>query len=392
MVRRMHEERIMRVLREDGALSRAEICERVRLSRTTTSEITAGLLERRAIIAVSQNEPSGRGRPATRLAIDPDAGLAIGIDFRHAQVRIAVSDASHEIVASGHREYPTGSSWADRATTSFDLLETLQRETGVHYDSLNAIGIGFPGPFSEKGSRLALGRDQRDTSAVEGARELLALFRGRFTAPVTIDNNARLAGLGEAIWGSEGGAPKHLLYVRLDQGVGGALVIDGALATGAFGYAGEIGHSAALYRNGKTCRCGKRGCLETIASVPAVLAACAEQGLHLENLEELGLAARTGDPILGTVLHEVGDAVGRVLGGLAVVIDPSEIVIGGVLAAVAPQILDYARSAIGYELLPIPEAAPVVRAAMLGDDAGARGAIASVLRRSSLLERYPVHA
>lgn len=388
LVRRSHEERIMRALREHGALSRAEICERVKLSRTTTSEITSDLLERRAIVAVRQSEATGRGRPAERLAIDPEAGLAIGIDFRHGQVRIAVADASHEIVANGKQDYPTNTTWADRAKIAFKLLESLQEKTGVHYDSLNAIGIGFPGPFSEKGSRLALGRDQKDTTAVVGASELLALFRARFDAPVTIDNNARLAGLGEAIWGSDGGAPKHLLYVRLDQGVGGALVVDGSLATGAFGYAGEIGHSAALHQNGKPCRCGKRGCLETIASVPAVLAACAEQGLELGGLEGIALAAATGDPIMGTVLHEVGDAVGRVLGGLAVVVDPSEIVIGGALMAVAPQILDFAKVAIRYQLLPIPEADPVVRAAVLGDDAGARGAIAAVLRRSSLLERY----
>lgn len=390
LLRRSHEERIMRALREHGALSRAELRERVKLSRTTTSEITANLLERRAIISLTPSERAGRGRPAERLAIDPEAGQVIGIDFSHARVRVSVADASHEIMASGKLEYGTETTWAERASVAFALLESLQESTGVHFDSLNAIGIGFPGPFSEKGARLALGRDNKDTIALEGARELPKLFQQRFDAPVTIDNNSRLAGLGEAIWGSEGGAPKHLIYLRLDQGVGGALVVDGSLATGAFGHAGEIGHTVAVHPNGKTCRCGKRGCLETVASVPAVLAACAEKGLVLEGLEELAGAVQREDPVVGTVLHEVGDAVGRVLGGLAVVVDPSEIVVGGALMAVAPQILDYVKAAIRYQLIPIPEAAPVVRTAALGDDAGARGAIAAVLRRSSLLERYSV--
>lgn len=391
MVRRSHEERVMKALRQYGALSRAEISERVQLSRTTTSEITASLLERRAITAVRQAIAVGRGRPAELLAIDPAAGQVIGLDFSHAQVRIAVADASHEIIAQGKIEYKLSTTWAERANLAFGLLESFRENSGVHFESLNAIGIGFPGPFSEKGSRLALGRDGKDPQAVEAARELLALFKDRFDAPVTIDNNARLAGLGEAIWGSTGGTPKHLVYLRLDQGVGGALVIDGSLATGAFGYAGEIGHVTAVHPSGKTCRCGKRGCLETVASVPAVLAACAEQGLVLHTLEELRVAAHSADPIVLTVLHEVGDAVGRVLGGLAVAVDPSEIVVGGALMSAAPQVLEYVQAAIRYQLIPIPEAAPIVRAAVLGDDAGARGAIAAVLRRSSLLERYETH-
>lgn len=158
---------------------------------------------------------------------------------------------------------------------------------------------------------MALGRDGKDPHAVEGARELLSLFQEHFDVPVTIDNNSRLAGLGEAIWGSQGGAPRHLLYLRLDQGVGGALIIVGSLATGAFGYAGEIWHTPAVHPNGTSCRCGKRGCLETVASLPAVMAACAQRGLELRTLEELRAAADSEEPIVRTVLHEVGRMTGE---------------------------------------------------------------------------------
>lgn len=389
LVRRTHEERILRALREFGALSRAEISDRVGLSRTTTSEIAALLIERRAIVAVAPDAADrvGRGRPANRLVLDPGAGQIVGIDFNHGRVQVAVADASQEIIASGVARYDLDSAWKDRAQIAFALLDRLSIETGVHYGALQGIGIGFPGPFSPQGSRLVLGRDKRDTSAVDGARELREYFAERFDVPIMLDNNARLAGLAEAIWGGQS-ASNNLIYVRLSHGIGGGLVQGGVLSTGASGYAGEIGHVSVIV-DGAECRCGKRGCLETVASIPAVLAACAGRGAPMADLAALSAAVASGDPIVGAVLRDVGDAVGRVLGGLAVVLDPAEIVIGGPLVQAVPMIVDQARSAIGYELIPIPQAAPIVRAASLGDDDGARGAIAAVLRRSALLHRYP---
>lgn len=392
LVRRTHEERILRALREFGALSRAEISKRVGLSRTTTSEITAELVQRRAIVVVAPDaaERVGRGRPAERLVLDPGAGQVIGIDFSHGRVHAAVIDASQQIIAAGVADYDTDSQWSARAQIAFELLDGLAVESGVHYGALQGIGLGFPGPFSPNGARLTLGRDKRDTSAVDGARELLDLFTERFDAPVSIDNNARLAGLAEAIWGGQTPSA-NLLYLRLSHGLGGGLVLDGALKTGASGYAGEIGHIT-VNVDGAECRCGKRGCLETVASIPAVLDECARRGAPLADLAALAAAAESGDPIVGAVLREVGDAVGRVLGSLAVTLDPAEIVIGGPLVQAAPVIVEQARSSIAYELIPIPQAEPIVRAATLGADDGARGAIAAVLRRSSLLERYPARA
>ncbi|GAA3881188.1 ROK family transcriptional regulator [Leifsonia kafniensis] len=389
LVRRTHEERILRALREFGPLSRGEISDRVGLSRTTTSEITGELIERRAIVAVAPDAADrvGRGRPADRLVLDPGAGQVVGIDFNHGRVQVAVADASQEIIAAGDARYDLDSAWRERAQIAFALLERLTVETGVHYGALQGIGIGFPGPFSPQGSRLALGRDKRDTSAVDGARELREHFAQRFDVPIMLDNNARLAGLAEAIWGGQS-ASSDLIYLRLSHGIGGGLVQGGVLSTGASGYAGEIGHITVIV-DGAECRCGKRGCLETVASVPAVLAACARRGAPVADLAALRASVASGDPIVGAVLRDVGDAVGRVLGGLAVVLDPAEIVIGGPLVQAAPMIVDQARSAIGYELIPIPQAAPVIRAASLGDDDGARGAIAAVLRRSALLQRYP---
>ncbi|WP_328708821.1 Lrp/AsnC family transcriptional regulator [Microbispora hainanensis] len=103
LVRRSHEERVLRVLRQNGAQSRNEIAARVGLSRTTVSEITSDLLGRGAIRVVDTDavERVGSGRPAERLALDPASGQYMGVDFGHRRVNVLVADAAHDIIASG---------------------------------------------------------------------------------------------------------------------------------------------------------------------------------------------------------------------------------------------------------------------------------------------------
>ncbi len=387
LIRQTHEDRVLRVLREAGALTRGEISARVGLSRTTLSEITNVLLERGAItIAKTDAIPRvGRGRPAERLALDPGAGMFMGVDFGHRRVRVAVSDAAHEIIASGAEFYDADSAWTDRIDSCFRLIESIGAESGAHYGALQGIGIGFPGPFSPRMPKSA--PVAGSTTARPGSDLVYNSFSDAFGVPVMIDNNTRFAGLAEAIWGSGAGA-RNLLYVRLSDGIGGGLVVGGQLVTGDSGFAGELGHIS-VSPNGIQCRCGKRGCLETIASVPAIFASCTAKGVTINSFDDLRAAVAKGDPIVTSVLRDVGDALGRVLGSVAVALNPGEIVIGGEVVQIAEVIFDQAIATIAYELLPVPEATPHIRLAQLGDDDGALGAIAAMFHRSPLLASYP---
>ncbi|GGE95012.1 ROK family transcriptional regulator [Mycetocola zhadangensis] len=387
LIRQTHEDRVLRVLREHGALTRGEIADRVGLSRTTLSEITNVLLERGAITVANATGGirAGRGRPAERLVLDPGAGQFMGVDFGHRRVRIAVSDAAHDIIASGAEFYAADSAWPERIDSCFRLIERVGEESGIHYGALQGIGIGFPGPFSPRMPKPAPVAD--GSSAVPAGELVFSSFVERFDASVIIDNNTRFAGLAEAIWGSAAGT-QDLLYVRLSDGIGGGLVVGGQLVTGASGFAGELGH-VSVSPSGVQCRCGKRGCLETIASVPAIFAGCTAKGVPIHSLDDLRAAVAKGDPIVASVLRDAGDALGRVLGSVAVALNPREIVIAGEVAQIADVIFEQAVATITYELLPVPEAAPHVRLAKLGDDDGALGAIAALFHRSPLLASYP---
>ena len=386
LVRRTHEERVLAALRTHGALSRGELARRVGLSRTTLSEITAQLLQRGAIIVADTDAATraGSGRPAERLALDPDSGQFLGVDFGHRRVHVAVADASHDVIAQGVERYGDDTAWPDRIAIAFELIDRLSRETGVHFGALQAVGIGVPGPYTAARTGVPAVSWKRQLAPDGVDRAFAERFGG---APVIVDNNTRLAALAEAITRPD--AVDNLIYLRLSDGVGGGLVVSGRLVTGSRGFAGELGHVTAQPK-GLPCRCGKRGCLETVASVPAILQACRDAGADTESLDDLALAVAKGDPAVDAVLRDVGSMIGSVLGAAAMTLNPREVVIGGEIVHVAPVIVEQAAATLRYELYSIPSDQPhIVRAAQLRDSDGALGAIAAIFHQSPLLAGYP---
>ncbi|MBN6056100.1 ROK family protein, partial [Nonomuraea sp. RK-328] len=362
---------VLRVLRQHGAQSRNEIAARVGLSRTTVSEITGDLLGRGVIRVVDTDavERVGSGRPAERLALDPASGQYMGVDFGHRRVNVLVADAAHDIIASGTSRYEESAQWPERLGAGLELIDRLSADTGVHYGALQAIGIGVPG--------------WGDRSRADGVAEV---FAERFHAAVIVDNNVRFAGLAEALH-AQSDSVRDLIYLRLSDGVGGGLVVGGQLARGSKGYAGELGHVTAV-PGGAQCRCGKRGCVETVASVPAILGRCRELGVSMESLDDLKAAVEIAHPIVDEVLREAGTAVGRMLGTAAMTLNPSEIVLGGDIVEIAPALIRQVTATVTYELSWLTDAAPVIRPALLSDESGALGAIAALFHESPLLAGY----
>lgn len=386
LVRRTHEDRVLQVLRAYGGLTRGELATHIGLSRTTMSEITASLLERGVISVAPQTEPIvGRGRPAETLQLDPTSGQYIGVDFRHSVVRVAIANAARELIASDIAGYDSSAGWDERIRVSMALIERMTAAHGIHVSGVLGVAVGLPGPFSPR-----IPHDGDETSAEArrlGAATVHAAFAERFDVDVLLDNNTRLAALAEATWATTD-AVDHLLYIRLSYGIGGGLIIDGRLVAGSTGLAGEFGHMP-VSGAGAPCRCGKRGCLETIASIDAILDACRAAGTAVADLADVEAAAAKGDPLVLGVLRTAGSAVGQVLGGLAVAVNPAEIVIGGEVAMVSDVLVAQIAETITYELLPVGQYGPRIRRTSLGDEGGAIGGIIAVLRRTPLLNDYP---
>ena len=319
LVRRTHEERVLSALRTHGALSRNELARRTGLSRTTLSEIGSELLRRGAIVVADTDAAtrSGSGRPAERLALDPASGQFLGVDFGHRRVHVAAADASHDVIAQAVDRYPEDTPWEERIERAFALIQRMSDETGVHFGALQGIGIGVPGPYTNTNGEVPAVSWKKLPAPVG----VDVAFSTRFGAPVVVDNNTRLAALAEAIAGPD--AVDNLVYLRLSDGVGGGLVVAGRLVTGSRGFAGEIGHITADPQ-GIPCRCGKRGCLETVASASAILRACRDAGADVDSIEALGRAVAKGDPVVDRVVRQVGTTIGHVLGGVAMTLNPRE--------------------------------------------------------------------
>jgi len=383
-VRRSHVDRVLRVLQRDGALSRAEIAARTGISRTTISEITGSLLASRSITVVATDAlgRSGRGRPAELLALDPSAGQFLGIDFGHRRVHVSIADASHDIIASGEARYPDDAQWPERLDALSALIDELQQGSGVHLSALQAVAVGVPGPFV-----TAQGTPGEGSGRLSASRSLETELAERFGAAVVLDNNTRYAALAEAQRVTDD-QPGDVVYLRLGDGIGGGLVVGGRLVSGSVGLAGEFGHVRSV-ENGRLCRCGKHGCLETIASTPAILAACAARGLPITTVDELRAAVAKAHPVVDEIIRVAGVAVGRVLATASLMLNPAIVVVGGEVPRQAPGILRVIAETMADELSSTVPAAPRVSPAAYSGDEGSRGAIIALFHSSPLLVDYP---
>jgi glucokinase len=174
------------------------------------------------------------------------------------------------------------------------------------------------------------------------------LLENAVDLPVTVDRNTDAALLGEEWWGSVR-AQDPVIFVTVGSGVGAALKVHGGLVYGASDAAGEFGHIPVV-PDGPRCRCGSRGCLETLTSVRALLARYRElrraAGTPLRRRPTVAsiASAAADDPLAGQALGEVADRLGNGLATLVAIVNPGVIVLGGELmeaeAVVLPRIVD----------------------------------------------------
>ncbi|MFI0939846.1 ROK family protein [Streptomyces sp. NPDC021020] len=393
-LRRGHEELVLDLLRRHGPLSRAELGARCGLSRTTLYDIVGDLAATGAVVAsVPDAGQRRRGRPVERLALDPAAGQAIGIDLARRAVHVAVVNVAHEVVGTTSRAHAPELDLAGRVALVEEMVDELSGDS-LRLAALRAIGVGVVGPVASAPAGPGDAPNAPGapgfpgTPGAGGHRDALAgLLAKRLGAPVLVDNNTRLAALAESVWGAAADA-RDVLYVRLSHGVGGGLVVDGALHHGVSGLSGEFGHISVEPR-GRRCQCGGTGCLETVASAGAVLEAYRAAGGVADDIAAVTAAALAGEPAAVGVVAAAGRRVGTALAAVCNAIGPSTVVVGGELVAAGAALTDQVRAALAEGLMPVARPLLDLRPAVLGEGGAALGGIALVLHRSPLLSRYP---
>ena len=365
--------RVVEALRLRGSASRADLVQITGLSRTTITSLL-GDLHARGLITADPTDPERserpRGRPPVLLRLAPSAGAALGVAFGHSHVHVAISDLSSIVLAERRRELDVDASASAALDVAAELIDSVLEETGIGREQVVAAGMGVPGPIALPTGRVGSSSILPGWEGLHPAEALAARLRD---VHVEALNDANLGALAEASLGAGKGV-SDVVYVKISTGIGAGLVLGGRLHCGISGNAGEIGH-VQIRDDGFACRCGNRGCLETVAAVPAVLAAL--RPAHGERLDLKGmleLAAR-GDAATRRVIKDAGRAVGRALGDVCNVVNPGAIIVGGDLSAAGEPLLDGIRDSV--DRYAQPEAATAAR--VLRSELGARAEVLGAL-------------
>lgn len=260
-------------------------------------------------------------------------------------------------------------------------IKDKMAEKGIAQEEVAGVGAGVPGPVDGEGHvDVAVNLGWKDVQVRDELQNLLGV-------PAMAGNDANVAALGE-MWRGGGLGCKNLVAVTLGTGIGGGIIIDGKLLTGADGAGGEIGHIHIVDDEPNACGCGNHGCLEQYGSATGVVT-LAKRRLAKDDKAsvlrggELSAkavfdAVKAGDEVAIDIAKEFGEILGKGLGMIASVVNPEMFVIGGGVSKAGEVLFDYIKPS--YEKYVFRGSLNTRFAlATLGNDAGIYGAAKLVL-------------
>jgi glucokinase len=307
--------------------------------------------------------------------------LAAGVDIGGTNTAVGLVDREgtvHEVYSLPTRAYPDVKDFV--RSVSKQIRYMLDKVEG---GTLVGIGVGAPNGNHYRGTV-----EFAPNLSWTGVVPLAQLFADEFQLPTYLDNDANAATAGEMIYGAAHDM-RHLIMITLGTGVGSGIVVDGKIVRGHDGFAGEIGHTI-VFQDGRTCGCGRRGCLETYASATGVRRTVVERLAHNEDpstlrdippeklsSKDIYDAAVEGDEIANAVFQYTGRILGIALANAVVFTAPEAIFLFGGLAKAGDMLFNPIREHFEANLLEvykgkvklIPSALPDFNAAILGASA-----------------------
>ena len=383
---------VLDAIKEGGPISRAGLAKSVALAKPTVSVIVDDLLvsglvhelglERRA---PGLERPPVRGRPPVLLEFNARSMFVAGIHIGVQSTRIVIADATGREIA--RHMMPTPRSAAETALLEIaDALDGLVEAAGIAGLSLASVGICVPGLVDlDTGTCvLAPNLGWRDVPVAE-------ILSTRTGASLFVHNGAQAAAAAEHVEGAGRGA-RTVALLYAGTGVGAAIVQAGRVFHGSRGLAGEIGHVQVAGATG-TCACGKVGCLETVASAPALVRAARAAVLagrsttmtaFGDGLSALDVyrAADGGDEVARGLLADAGRTLGMAGAWLVNVVNPDVLVIGGGLVGAGEAFVGPLRETILQHSLDGAMRHLSIRTWALGQEAKVRGAVILALQQA----------
>jgi predicted NBD/HSP70 family sugar kinase len=372
--------RVLDYLFREGPARRVDVIRATALSRATVSKLV-GELQAQGLVTEQGSALTAdarSGRPPALLTLNPQIGAFGGVDFGHSSVRVAIADVTGTLLAEDRLDLDVDNAAELAITAAVERLPALVSQAGLPRKRLLGVGAAISAPVRRDGASVVTAGILPGWNAVSPQRELSR----RLGVPVHVGNDANLGALAEVRTGAARGA-SDVVYLMLSSGVGGGLVLGGSLFTGHTGMTGELGH-VQVDPHGELCRCGNRGCLETVAGAQALLARVRPALGQRAGLAEAVKRADAGDELCRRVFREAGVAAGRVAGGVCNVVNPELVIVGGDLIVAGELLVDGVREGLEQTSIPAVRADVTVVAATLGDRAELLGAIGLAIEQADI--------
>ncbi len=358
---------LFQLLRDGVPRTRAQLAKATGLARSTVAARVDELMRLGLVSPVADAASTG-GRPSSQFALNPGGRVMGAVDLGASHATVALIDLTGAVLVKSTEPLDVASGPEPVLERVVAALTSLLERAGRSESDLAAIGMGVPGPVRHSTGQpvnppIMPGWDRFDVPG---------WMRQHLSAPTLVDNDVNLMALGERAVAWNGA--EHLMFVKVATGVGAGVISGGQLLRGAQGVAGDLGHVRVARGADVPCHCGSRGCLEALASGPAIARVLRAQGIP----------ADSGDDVIDLVKHnnleaiqavrQAGRDIGEVLTTSVSLLNPSVIAIGGSMARVGEHLIAGVREVVYTRSMPLATERLAIVHSAAAEDAAVIGA------------------
>lgn len=337
---------ILSLIASGAAISRSALLAASGLSRVTVTQRLNALLGVGLVEETLRTLPSG-GRPTRVLGINETAGFMLVADIGETHIHLAAMNLAPDILAQSTIPFSIAEGPATtlrRMKQEFDMLAAKARPS---HGFLLGVSLSMPTPVDFKRGRVVgpsvlFGWDDFD---------IVDFLRGQYDAPVYVENDVNLMTIYEHRHNFS--HVDDLIFIKAGTGIGSGIIAGGKIFRGAQGAAGDIGHIQFNSADAPLCRCGKLGCVEARAGGWAIARDLTEKGFKAETARDVVALVEIQKPEAIMLLRRAGQTIGEVASDVVSILNPSLIVVGGMLARGGDFLLSGIRELVYQRCLPL---------------------------------------
>ncbi|MDN4593046.1 ROK family transcriptional regulator [Polycladomyces subterraneus] len=358
---------ILRSLIKSSPLTKAEIASRTQLTFVTVSNLLTELVEEGLVQELGYAESNG-GRKPVLFGINSSAYVFLGVDVQVEKLVCVLTDFQCKVLDS-RTELINVRQGPDSVIRQIRILvDRILNENNVEFKRIGGIGASTPGPIDDKTGVIISPPNMPGWKNVP-FRDML---QHEFQVACHLEKDANAAALGESRFGTGAGI-QHLIYIIIDVGIGGGIIINGEVYRGFLNGAGEIGHIS-IDVNGTECNCGTWGCLEAMASRAVIEKKIAQEFGYPVPFDKILELSAQGDNTVNEHLAQAGSYLGVAIANLCNIFNPEMVILGGDIATRCDVYFEHARQTAKRRILPDFSHRIKIERAKLGELSGAIGA------------------